>query len=68
MAKSKATPELLNSPSALIIQGLLGLILGYALMLRALDTANSLQYIGMFVLYIFGFRCIIRAIKTHGKK
>ena len=58
------TPDQFKTRPALLAMGVAGLVLGYLLLTRALDTASGWQYLGTFVLVILGTRLMARGLKT----
>jgi predicted tellurium resistance membrane protein TerC len=47
--------------------GLIGLVLAYGFLTRALETASYWQYLGFFLFTFLGLKLITRTFKTHGK-
>ena len=51
-----------------IVGAIIGLILAYALVSRAIDTGSYWQYLGTFLLIILTIKLFIRSFKTNGDK
>ncbi len=52
-----------HHPGTTLAGGLLGMVLAYAFLSRALDTGSYWQYLGAVLLLILGIKLIIRAFK-----
>ena len=62
---SKRTPN--HKTVSGVLSGLLGLVLAYAFLTRALETGSYWQYLGVFVFTALGVKLITRTFKKHGK-
>jgi predicted tellurium resistance membrane protein TerC len=51
-----------------LIGGIIGLILAYALVSRAIDTGSYWQYLGTFLLLILSIKLFIRTFRSNGDK
>jgi hypothetical protein len=56
------TPEQFQNRPTRLLAGLVGFILAYALVTRAIDTGSLLQYTGVIVLVVLSVRLIIRGL------
>jgi hypothetical protein len=48
--------------------GIIGLILAYALVSRAIDTGSYWQYLGTFLLLALSVKLFIRSFKNNGNQ
>jgi hypothetical protein len=53
----------LKSRPVLLVAGVIGLVLAYAIATRAIDTGSWWEYFGCLVFLVLGIKLIIRAFK-----
>ena len=64
MKNSLNTPDQLHSRTARIAAGVIGLVLAYATVTRAIDTGSLWQYFITILLLILSVHLIVRGIKN----
>lgn len=65
--KKLTTPDQFKNPLSLTVIGIVGMVLGCSLTVRAFDTGSGWQYLGAILLFTLSVRLFIRAIRTKQK-
>ncbi len=60
-----STPDQFKSRHAQAIMGIIGLVLGYLLLTRAIDTGSWLQYGGALLLFVLAIKRLARAMRRN---
>ena len=56
--------DAIRSPKALLLLGMVGLVLSYALATRAIDTGSLGQYALTILVFVLSIQLFVRAVKA----